>query len=171
MGKDASIAPKERVNIKFVPATGDQQAQIELPMKTVVLGDFSGREDDSPVEQREAVNVDKDSFDNVFRSHNLSLNIDVPNTLDESDPDASLRATLKFEKLSDFRPEAVAQQIPELNALLELREALTALKGPLGNMPAFSKALSGLLEDPEQRSALLEQLGDAKDNQLADDAS
>lgn len=160
MGSDASVAPKERVNIKFVPATGDQQAQIELPMKTVVLGDFVGSEDDRPVESREAIGVDKNTFDDVFRSHNLSLNIDVPNTLDESDPDASLRATLSFESLNDFRPEAVARQIPELDRLLDLREALTALKGPLGNMPAFRKALSGLLEHPEKRAALLEQLGD-----------
>jgi len=169
MGKDASIAPKERVNIKFVPATGDQQTQIELPMKTVVLGDFTGLEDDRPMEQREAVSVDKNNFDDVFKSHNLSLNIDVPNTLDDSDPEAALRTTLKFGSLDDFRPEAIARQVPELNKLLELREALTALKGPLGNMPAFRKALSGLLDDPDQRATLLEQLGGSNASQKVDD--
>jgi len=52
---------------------------------------------------------------------------------------------------------------------LELREALTALKGPLGNMPAFRKALSGLLDDPDQRATLLEQLGGSNASQKVDD--
>ena len=42
MAKEGSVAPKERINIKYVPATGDQQAEIELPLKLVVLGDFKG---------------------------------------------------------------------------------------------------------------------------------
>lgn len=35
-----SVAPKERVNIKYVPATSDEQAEVELPHKMLVLGDF-----------------------------------------------------------------------------------------------------------------------------------
>ena len=27
-----SVAPKERINIKYIPATGDQQAEVELPL-------------------------------------------------------------------------------------------------------------------------------------------
>lgn len=158
MSKPSSIAPKERVNIKFVPATGDQSEAVELPLKTVVIGDFTGRQEDTPLESRKAVNLNKDNFENVFREMGISLDVDVENTLDESDPDASLRASLSFNSMEGFKPDAIARQIPELNGLIELREALTALKGPLGNMPAFRKALSELLDDPAQREALLEQL-------------
>lgn len=35
-----SVAPKERVNIKYVPATSNEQAEVELPHKMLVLGDF-----------------------------------------------------------------------------------------------------------------------------------
>ncbi|MGE8315544.1 MAG: type VI secretion system contractile sheath small subunit, partial [Pseudomonas putida] len=31
-----SVAPKERINIKYVPATGDEQAEVELPHKMLV---------------------------------------------------------------------------------------------------------------------------------------
>lgn len=44
----SSVAPKERINIKYVPATGDQQAEIELPHKMLVLGDF-GLNDPRPL--------------------------------------------------------------------------------------------------------------------------
>lgn len=30
MSKEGSVAPKERINIKYIPATGDAQAEVEL---------------------------------------------------------------------------------------------------------------------------------------------
>lgn len=42
MAKQGTVAPKERINIKYVPATGDQQADTELPLKLLVVGDFKG---------------------------------------------------------------------------------------------------------------------------------
>jgi type VI secretion system protein ImpB len=46
-----------------------------------------------------------------------------------------------------------------LRQLLELREALTALKGPLGNVPAFKRAIEAALTDEEARKKLLAELG------------
>ena len=42
MATDGTVAPKERINIKYVPATGDQQAEMELPLKMLIIGDFKG---------------------------------------------------------------------------------------------------------------------------------
>ena len=41
MTDETSVAPKERVNIRFTPATGNQTEEIELPFKRVVIGKFS----------------------------------------------------------------------------------------------------------------------------------
>ena len=43
MAKEASVASKERVNIFFRPATGDAKEEVELPLKLMVLGDFTLR--------------------------------------------------------------------------------------------------------------------------------
>jgi len=51
------------------------------------------------------------------------------------------------------------QQVPELKSLLEIREALVALKGPLGNVKAFSKKLKEVLQDDAARERLLAELG------------
>lgn len=47
-----SVAPKERVNIRYVPATSDEQAEVELPHKMLVLGDF-GLDDSRALEDRQ----------------------------------------------------------------------------------------------------------------------
>jgi type VI secretion system protein ImpB len=49
--------------------------------------------------------------------------------------------------------------VPELKKLLELRSALTALKGPLGNIPAFRKKMQSLLGDEKGRQQLMQELG------------
>ena len=46
-----SVAPKERVNIKYVPSTGDSQSEVELPLKTLVIGDFKGRTEDERISE------------------------------------------------------------------------------------------------------------------------
>lgn len=155
--KSGSVAPKERINIKYVPATGDQQAEIELPLKLMVTGDFKGHGEDLPLEERQAVRIDKDSFDSVLEKAELALQMEVPSTLSEEE-DATLNIDLQFKKLNDFNPDAIAKQVPELNKLLELREALVALKGPLGNVPAFRKRLQELLADEKARAQLADEL-------------
>jgi len=159
MASDPSVAPKERVNIRYRPATGDAKEDVELPHKLLMLDDFTGRADDTPIAERKRVDVNKDTFNEVMRSQNLTLNFKVPNKLAE-DPDAGeLSVSLKINTLKDFEPEQVAQQVPEMQALLELRKALTALKGPVGNIPAFRKALERILADPDKRAQILREIG------------
>jgi type VI secretion system protein ImpB len=71
---------------------------------------------------------------------------------------AQIPVTMKFQSMKDFEPESVVQQVPELKKLLDLRTALTALKGPLGNVPGFRKKLTEILADDQARERLLKEL-------------
>nr|VUD26259.1 type VI secretion protein, family [Salmonella sp. NCTC 7297] len=44
---DGSIAPKERVNIRYKPAVGDQTAEVELPLNLLITGNLRGTSDDT----------------------------------------------------------------------------------------------------------------------------
>jgi type VI secretion system protein ImpB len=88
--------------------------------------------------------------------------LSVPDKL-SGEEGANLSLNLKFKKLSDFGPDAIAQQVPALQKLMELRTALTALKGPLGNVPAFRKKIQALLDDKDSREKLLNELGLSED--------
>ena len=161
MGKEGSVAPKERVNIVYKPATGDQQAEVELPLKLFVMGDFTQRADERTLEDRKAVRIDKDNFNDVMREHDLSLQFNVKNTLSGQEGD-ELGVNLKFQNMQDFSPQAVAKQVPELQQLVELRAALKALKGPLSNAADFRKKVEALVKDPAKRDAVLKELGIAE---------
>jgi len=158
MSKEGSVAPKERVNITYKPATGNAKEEVELPLKMLMLGDYTMRPDPTPVEDRKPINVDKDNFQKVMAEQKLSLNFSVKARLSKQ-KDNELNVNLKFRRLSDMEPAAIANQVPELKKLLELRAALTALKGPLGNEKAFRNKIQQILNDPAQRNRLINELG------------
>ena len=162
--KEGSVAPKERVNITYKPAIGDAKEEIELPLKLLMMGDYTQRPDPRPLEDRKPLNIDKDNFQKVMSEQKLGLTFNVKNALSEN-PDDELTVNLKFRRLSDMEPEAVANQVPELKKLLELRAALTALKGPLGNEKAFRNKIQQILSDPAQRSKLVSELGLTKEGE------
>ena len=167
MSKEGSVAPKERVNIVYKPATGDAQEEVELPLKILMMGDYTGRPDDRPLEERKPINVDKDNFNEVMASHKLGAAINVPDKL-SGEAGAEMAVSLKFKTLADFTPEGIVNQVPELRQLLELRNALNALKGPLGNIPAFRKKIQSLLGDDAARQKLMGELGVAEGSSKPD---
>ncbi|EKT4485207.1 type VI secretion system contractile sheath small subunit [Pseudomonas putida] len=142
--------------MKYVPATGDEQAEVELPHKMLVLGDF-GLEDTRALEDRSVMRIDKHTFNNVLNDADVSLGMSVPSALNTAQ-DAELAVNLQFKSINDFGPDSIARQVPELSKLLELREALVALKGPLGNVPTFRKQLQHLLNDEQARKQLAQEL-------------
>lgn len=160
MGKEGSVAPKERVNIVYKPAVGDAKEEVELPLKILVMGDYTLRQDNTPIEEMKPIDVDKSNFDEVLKAQKLALDLVVPNKLDaKADADSVLAVKMTFESINDFSPDAIVSKIPELQQMIALREALKALKGPLGNIPDFRKQVQELIRDEGVRARLLAELG------------
>jgi len=166
MAKEGSVAPKERINVTFKPATGGAQEEIELPLKLMVLGDFTQRADDRKIEDRKPISIDKNSFDEVLAKQELNLTFAVPNRLQDEQTDDELAVQLKINSMKDFNPANLVDQVPDLKKLMELRDALVALKGPLGNAPAFRKAIESVLSDDTSRDRVLGELGLAAKDKL-----
>ncbi len=158
MSDNRSVAPKERVNIVYKSATDDKKEMVELPFKLMVLGDFSFKDDTTPLEEKKPVDIDKNNFDQILESMDIDLDISVKDKVSEEN-DSEIPVNLKFKSMKDFKPESIAQQVPELKKIIEIRQALMAVKSPLGNIPALRKTIQNVIKDEDSRSKLLKELG------------
>ncbi|MNH46212.1 hypothetical protein D3C79_1088920 [compost metagenome] len=65
---------------------------------------------------------------------------------------------LTFRDMQDFTPEQVARQIPQLKAMLAMRNLLRDLKANLLDNQAFRKELEKILLDPALSAELRSEL-------------
>ena len=157
-GSYQSEVPASRVNIKYVKYVGDATEEVELPLKLLLVGDYTQNEDnDTPIEDRKRININKNNFASVMKEQNLGLNLSVKNTLTSEEGD-ELAVDLKIESLADFMPENIAQQVPDLRVLLEVRKLLQDLKGRVVNNTDFRRELNKILEDPGKFEQLRSEL-------------
>ncbi|EAL4654676.1 type VI secretion system contractile sheath small subunit, partial [Campylobacter coli] len=145
-------APKERINITYKAKTNGQNEDVELPLKLMVMANLKGK-NETPLEEREILQINKINFDQVMRKLDITTSFSVKNTLGTGAEELDVK--LNIASMKDFSPDSLAKQIPELNKLLQLREALMALKGPMGNIPDFRKAVLEALKNEKTKEKLL----------------
>lgn len=137
--------PKARVNIKLDLHTGGAQKKVELPLKLMVMGDYSNGKEQRSLSERSKVGINKNNFDSVLAEFSPSLNLAVENTMLDDKADTSV--ALAFQSMKDFEPEQVARQIPQLRALLAMRNLLRDLKSNLLDNATFRHELERILKD------------------------
>ena len=137
--------PKARVNIKLDLHTGGAKKNLELPLKLMVMGDYSNGKEQRPLSERTKVSVNKNNFDNVLADYSPALKVAVENVLADDATDTSVE--LNFQSMKDFEPEQVARQIPQLRALLAMRNLLRDLKSNLLDNATFRYELERILKD------------------------
>ncbi|WP_435952654.1 type VI secretion system contractile sheath small subunit [Dryocola sp. BD626] len=148
--------PKARVNIRLDLHTGSAKKKVELPLKLLAMGDFSNGKETLPLSERSKVNINKNNFNSVLAELNPEVKFSVPNTLagDGSEENVSL----SFSEMKDFEPEQVARQIPQLRAMLAMRNLLRDLKSNLLDNVTFRKELEKILIDPALTQELRDEL-------------
>lgn len=137
--------PKSRVSITLDLHTGGAQKKVELPLKLLVAGDFSAGREQVPLGERKKVDINKNNFDAVLADHAPDLKLAVDNTL--AGDGTELPVNLSFRAVKDFEPEQVARQVPELQALLAMRNLLRDLKSNLLDNGTFRREFEKVLKD------------------------
>ncbi|AJQ98750.1 ImpB family protein [Hafnia paralvei ATCC 29927] len=137
--------PKARVNIKLDLHTGGAQKKVELPLKLLVMGDYSNGTEQRPLSERSKIDINKNNFNSVLSEFQPSIKMAVPDTLAADGTDTAV--SLTFNDMKDFEPEQVARQIPQLRALLAMRNLLRDLKSNLLDNATFRRELENILKD------------------------
>lgn len=148
--------PKARINLKLDLHTGGASKKIELPLKLLIAGDFSNGQESVPLSERKKINLNKNNFDSVLFDYSPKVNLIVKNTLADDGSEDSIRLT--FRSMKDFSPEQVSRQIPQLKAMLSMRNLLRDLKANLLDNQAFRKELENILLDPALSAELRAEL-------------
>lgn len=148
--------PKARINLKLDLHTGGASKKTELPLKLLVAGDFSRGQDTRPLSERSKMNISKNNIDSVLLEYSPNINLTIRNTLADNGSEENIN--LVFQSMKDFTPEQVARQIPQLNAMLAMRNLLRDLKANLLDNQTFRKALENILLDPALSAELRSEL-------------
>lgn len=149
--------PPARVNLVLEVPDGDATRKTELPFRTLVLGDFTGKADDTPLEDREVIDVNADNLESVMKSMDLGMDMIVPDTIRGGDND--LRVALQIDGMDSFRPDQVAKQVPEIDRLVAVRNLLQDLRNRVVSMSSFRRQLEAIVTDPAQLDQLVAELG------------
>ena len=145
-----------RVHITYDVETGGAIEKREIPFIVGVLSDLSGQPDEEPppIQERKFVEIDRDNFNDVMAKTKPRLAFKVDNTL--TDDDTRLGVELNFNKIEDFEPANVVNQVEPLRQMLELRKKLANLRSNL-----FGNAkLEALLQEVVHSTDALKKIND-----------
>jgi type VI secretion system protein ImpB len=134
----------------------DAERLVELPFVMGVLADLSGNTpgvEKPTVADRKFLEFDMDNFDNRMAAIQPGISMRVDNKLGDGAGE-KMSVSLKFNKMADFGPAAVARQVPSMAKLLEAREQLSNLLRYMDGKVAAEDSLKKLLADPQLMTAL-----------------
>lgn len=140
-----------RVQITYDVETRGSFVKMELPFVVGILADLSGNVDDpnrTPLRDRKYVEVDRDNFNDIMKS--IGPKVAVNGTTE-----------LKFDKLDDFSPIKVLEQI-DMKDRFDKRTRLSDMVAKLdGNVKLQQKFLE-VLSDATKRAEMKTKVDELK---------
>ena len=139
-----------RVQITYDVEIGDAIETKELPFVLGVMGDYSGdrKEPLDKLKDRGFVQIDKDNFDDVLKGMSPRLMLQVDNKLQNDD--SKMAVELNFEKLEDFEPGRIVDQVDPLKQLLAIRGKLSDLRNKVIGNDKLEALLDEVVRDTEK---------------------
>ena len=145
--------PRSRITLKYRTTIEGEPADVELPLRFLVMGDFSRGSNPNDPEDRNPASVSGANIDEVMKSMNLFVELEVPSLVDEGPKTVKI----PIEGMHSFSPDSIAQQLPEVRTLLLVRKLLTELQAAMANQKNLRKALKGL-SNHDQLAQLVREL-------------
>ena len=142
-----------RVQIEYDVELYGAEKKIQIPFVMGVMADLSGNPAEAlpGVEERKALEIDVDNFDDRLKAAKPRVAFTVPNTLTG---EGNMNVDITFESMDDFSPAAVARKVGALNKLLETRTQLANLVTYMDGKAGAEDLIQKALNDPELLSAL-----------------
>lgn len=143
------LLPLEKTGKEMTPVNQDTQQVSRLPFKMLVLAELTPRDPQTRISPGRPVRIriDKNNFNEVLARLGERLVLEVPNRL-ATTPQAFL-VEIVLKDLTSFRPEAIAEQVPGLKNLLQIKELVAQLEDRSISRQDFQQRLDPSLGSPE----------------------
>ena len=153
-----------RVQITYDVEIGDAVEVKELPFVVGIMADLAGDTTQKKFKERKFTQIERENFDEVMENIGPTLSFTVENKIDDKGQNVPIE--LKFNKLSDFGPMAIVNQVDKIRETYERRSALNALLAKIYVNDDLATALNDVIRSSEtdedlkgQLAALLKKLG------------
>jgi type VI secretion system protein ImpB len=150
---------KPRVHLTYDVTIGGAIQEKELPFVVGVMADLSGKPDVPlpKLDKRSFVEIDRVNFDKVMAGMKPRLAFQVENTIENNN--TKFGVELRFNKMEDFEPEQIAQQIEPLRQLLERRQRLQHLRDKLDSQRNLEPLLQQVIGNTDTMKKLSDEIG------------
>jgi len=152
------------VQITYDVEIGDAVEVKELPFVVGIMADLAGDTTQKKFKERKFTQIERENFDEVMENIGPTLSFTVPNKIDDKGQNVPIE--LKFNKLSDFGPMAIVNQVDKIRETFDRRSALNALLAKIYVNDDLATALNDVIRSSEtdedlkgQLAALLKKLG------------
>ena len=144
-----------RVHITYENPDNAEE-KVEIPFVMGVMSDLSGNNpgvEKEDLASRKFLDFDMDNLDARMSAIQPGVSFKVDNKLADESGD-KIGVSLRFDKMADFEPAAVARQVPSLAKLLDARQQLANLQRYMDGKVAAEDTLRKLLADPQLMAAV-----------------
>jgi type VI secretion system protein ImpB len=153
--------PQSRLTLRYKTEVNGQLADITLPLRLLITGDFSqGTSTDSMIdlEERRVRNLDGTNTDAVMKDMGMSLNFQVENHIDAQRGGDDMAVSLPIDSIKSFSPDHVVDFIPKLKGLVTLKTLITEMLSNVDNRRDLHKLMDELMSNPENLDKVLADL-------------
>jgi len=142
--------PKSRITITYDMEVNGTKKKKELPFKQLLIGDMSlgnSEEKKQELPNRQIYELSSPNLADVMKPMGIKFNVDV---LNHTNPGVGeINVDLKIDSMKSFDPNYIAEQIPELSALLQAKKLINEFDALVDNNRKLRNLLNGGLNSPE----------------------
>lgn len=152
--------PKSRLTLRYKTEVNGQPADITLPLRLMILGDFSqGSSDDRKLDldERRVRNLDGTNTNATMKDMGMSLNFTIDNKIDPG-TEPELEISLPINAMKSFSPDEIAQHVPKLKGLLTLKQLVVEMLTSVSNRKELHKLLNEMMSNSENKDKILSDL-------------
>ncbi len=152
--------PKSRLTLKYKTEVSGEPADLSLPLRMLVTGDFSlGNSKDRKVDldERRIRNMNGTNTDEVMKDMGVLISFAVANKVNPEEEE-DMQVDIPIDSMKSFSPDQIVKHVPKLKGLLMLKKLMEETLANVDNRKEFRNLLNDLMSDEEALKKMMEEL-------------